>query len=411
MRSDRNCAGRVLIIVENQPAGLDIRVSKQIVSLVEGGYAVRVITKRHPSNDAYQSVSAVRMFEYPSPAEPTGLLGYVREYGYSFLMAAVASMRILARERIDIVQFCQPPDVYFLLAPVFRLAGARVVVDQRDLLPELYAARYGHVSGGLRRVFGVFEKLSQRSADHVLCVNDYLRQRALTASGRPAGSVSIVRNGPRLAEVAGSMGDIRLKRGRQHLCCWVGVIGRQDRVDLLIRSIHQLVHGLERTDCQFAVIGDGECLAEAQSLAQELRVDDWVNFPGFLPTEQVFRYLATADLGVDASLQCEVSPVKATEYMAFGLPFVAFDLPETRVIGDGAAAFARPGDVPDHARNIDALLADPERRKILGSVGRARVCEELAWEHQAVRYLAALHGLIGTADSDIGFSRDRRHPR
>src|SRR5262249_16110167 len=143
LRRERNCAGRVLIVVENRPAGMDNRVSKQIGSLVQRGYAVRVITQRHPSNDPYRAVGAVRLFEYPAPVEPRGPLGYLGEYGYSFLMAAALSLRVLAAERIDIVQFCQPPDVYFLLAPLFRWSGARVVVDQRDLLPELYLARYG----------------------------------------------------------------------------------------------------------------------------------------------------------------------------------------------------------------------------------------------------------------------------
>ena len=104
--------------------------------------------------------------------------------------------------------------------------------------------------------------------------------------------------------------------------------------------------------------------------------------------------LATADLGLDASLQAEVSPVKAMEYMAFGLAFVAFDLPETRIIGEGAAAFANPGDIVGHARNIDALLADPQRRKTLGSDGRRRVHEELAWERQGVEYVESLNGLL-----------------
>jgi glycosyltransferase involved in cell wall biosynthesis len=387
-------AGRVLIIVENRPAGQDNRVSKQIGSLIQSGYAVRVITQRHPSNLAYRDIAAVRLLEYPPPAEPSGLPGYMLEYGYSFVMAAALSLRALAAEPIDVVQFCQPPDLYFMLAPVFRRAGARVVVDQRDLLPELYAARYGQVNSGLLQILNLFEKLSQRSAEHVLCVNGYLRDRVLAGSGLPAGSVSVVRNGPVLARVAESTPDEALKRGRQHLCCWVGEIGRQDRVDLLIRSIHQIVRGLGRTDCLFAVIGDGECLAETKALAHELDIDDWVHFPGFLSSKQVFQYLATADLGLDASLQFEVSPVKAMEYMAFGLPFVAFDLPETRAIGEGTAVLAKPGDVADHARNIDALLADPERREALGMAGQVRVQTELSWEQQAVTYLKALDGLL-----------------
>jgi glycosyltransferase involved in cell wall biosynthesis len=383
----------VLIIVENRPAGLDNRVRKQIDSLVRSGYAVRAITQRHPGNGIYRAVPAVRLHEYRPPREPASLPGYLVEYGYSFLMAASLSAKILARERIDVVQFCQPPDVYFLLAWLFRLAGARVVVDQRDLLAELYAARYGQVRRGLLRGLHKLEKFSQRSADRILCVNEYLRRRALAASRLPPGRVSVVRNGPVLSQVAASTRDEALKRGRRYLCCWVGEIGRQDRVDLLIRSVFHVVRRLCRSDCQFVVIGDGECLGQAKSLAGELGIDDWVYFPGFLTMDQVFQYLATADLGVDASLQSEVSPVKAMEYMAFGLPFVAFDLPETRAISEGAADFAEPGDIEGHAKLIDALLEDPGRRRLLGQAGSARVRGELAWDHQAVTYIGVMEEL------------------
>jgi len=393
----RKCAGKVLIIVENQPAGLDHRVAKQIGSLAESGYAVLVVTQRHPANRARLAAPAVRLLEYPPPADPTGLFGYVAEYAYSFLMATILSARALLSERIDVVQFCQPPDVYFLLAPVFRWAGVRVLIDQRDLLAEMYTARYEHASRALLWVFRFFERHSQRSAEHILCVNGCLRDRALAASGLPAGRVSVIGNGPVLSRVAQAGSDDCLKRGRAYLCCWVGEIGRQDRVDLVIRSIHEVVRGLGRSDCQFVVIGDGECLEQAKCLARELDIRDWVDFPGFLPPDQVFRYLATADLGLDASLQSEVSPVKALEYMAFGLPLVSFDLPETRTICEGAAAYAPPGDVQAHARAIDALLRSPRCRQELGRAGRARVDTELAWDHQASGYLAVIEQLCGAS--------------
>jgi hypothetical protein len=81
------------------------------------------------------------------------------------------------------------------------------------------------------------------------------------------------------------------------------------------------------------------------------------------------------------------------EYMAFGVPVVAFDLPETRNLTDGAAAYAEAGDVCGHARAIDALLNDAERRRKLGQVGQARVRDELAWDHQVVTYLEMIERL------------------
>jgi glycosyltransferase involved in cell wall biosynthesis len=63
---------------------------------------------------------------------------------------------------------------------------------------------------------------------------------------------------------------------------------------------------------------------------------------GWLPEEQVFGDMASSDVGLDTSLQAEVSPVKAMEYMASGLPLVSFDLPETRSIAEDAAVLVAP---------------------------------------------------------------------
>jgi glycosyltransferase involved in cell wall biosynthesis len=198
-----------------------------------------------------------------------------------------------------------------------------------------------------------------------------------------------------LAQVSRATSDESLKRGHKYLCCWVGEMGLQDRVDLLLRSIDHLVHGLGRDDCEFAIIGSGEYLPTARALVRELDLGQWVEFTGelFPYPDDVFRYLATADLGLDASLQIDVSPVKAMEYMAFGVPLVAFDLPETRVLTEGAAVFAEAGDVRGHACAINALLDDVERRRELGQAGRARVWDEVAWDHQAVTYLEMIDRL------------------
>jgi glycosyltransferase involved in cell wall biosynthesis len=280
--------------------------------------------------------------------------------------------------------------MYFPLGWLFRTIGARVVIDQRDLLSELYTARYGAGRVRFHAILRWLERRSHSGADRIITVNEYLRKRALAASGLNADRVSVIRNGPVLDRVTQARADSSLRRGRRYLCCWVGVIGRQDRLDLLLRSVHHVVHDIGLHDCEFAIIGDGECLAEAKVLAGELGLDDWVHFTGWLPEGDVFRYLATADLGLDASLQPEVSPVKAMEYMAFGVPFVSFDLPETRDISEGAAVYAEAGDVEAHGRAIGHLLADVTQRETLGAAGTAKVRDELAWENQARSYVRVI---------------------
>jgi len=212
-------------------------------------------------------------------------------------------------------------------------------------------------------------------------------------AGAAPGQVTIVGNGPVLSRVRAAAADPALRGRHKFLCCWIGVMGRQDHVDLLLRAVVHLVHDLGRTDCGFAVLGDGECLEESRAQSARLGLQSWVDFAGWLPEAEVFTYLASADLGLDTSLQSEISPVKVLEYMAFGLPFVAFDVAETRVMGRGASALVPPGDVEGYARQVVALLDDAARRSELGELGRERVRANLAWEQQSAAYLDVMRRL------------------
>jgi glycosyltransferase involved in cell wall biosynthesis len=388
----RQCAGHVLTVVENIPMGIDHRVRKQVDALLAGGYRVSVVTRRDPANARYRDLPGVTVLEYPAPREPRGKPGYLAEYGLSFGWAAVLSLAARQHGRVDVVQFCQPPDIYFPLAWALRGLGAKVVMDQRDLMPELFAARYDHASPTMMSLLRWLERRTQRAAHHTLATNETFRRR-LIGSGATPGQVTIVGNGPVLSRVEATAADPALRGQHKFLCCWVGMMGRQDRLDLLLRGIAHIVHDLGRTDCGFAVLGDGECLKEAQAQSARLGLESWVDFRGRVPEATVFRYLASADLGLDTSLQGEISPVKALEYMAFGLPFVAFDVAETRAMGQGASALVPPADIDAYARQVVALLDDAVLRAGMGEVGRERVRADLAWERQSAAYLDVMRTL------------------
>ncbi len=385
-------AGHVLMVVENIPVGIDHRARKQVDALLASGYRVSVITRRDPGNVRYRGMPGMTMLEYRSPREPRGKAGYVVEYGASLAWATVLSLVARLRRRVDVVQFCQPPDIYFPLAWVLRGLGAKVVVDQRDLMPELFAARYDGEDVTIMSMLRWLERRTQRAVDHTLCTNETFRRR-LIAAGAAHGRVTIVGNGPVLDRVQAAAADPALRAQCKFLCCWIGEMGRQDRLDLLLRGMAHIVHDLGRTDCGFAVIGDGECMAQVRELSAQLDLEPWVDLPGWLPEEKVFSYLASADLGLDTSLQAEISPVKILEYMAFGVPFVAFDVAETRAMGCGASALVPPADVENFAQQVVALLDNAARRSEMGEVGRERVRAELAWERQSAAYLGVIRRL------------------
>src|SRR5262249_30340885 len=172
-----------------------------------------------------------------------------------------------------------------------------------------------------------------------------------------------------------------LKRGREHLLAYVGVIAPQDGVDHALRALAIL---RERRDDWHAIfLGSGDALPGLERLAGELGLDDHLEFAGWADDALVGEVLATADVGLApdprSPLNDASTMVKVAEYMSMAVPVVAFDLPESAFTAEGAALFAPGNDETAFADRLEELLGDPDLRAGLGAAGRARIAGPLSW--------------------------------
>jgi glycosyltransferase involved in cell wall biosynthesis len=397
---------RVLVIVQNLPVPLDRRVWLESEALVAAGYGVSVICPAGPGDAAYEELAGVHIHRYRPPRVARGVAGFVWEFAYCWLRTAVLSLRVLRREGFDVVQACNPPDTYWLLARFYRLLGKRFVFDHHDLCPEVYDARFAGARPLLRRMLVALERASVRSADHLVSTNESYRRVATTRAGIPLEHTTVVRSGPSTDRLYPQTPEPALKAGRRHLCVYLGVMGPQDGVDIVVRAADEMVHGMGRTDCHFALLGFGDCLADLRALATELDLDGSVTFTGRADDETIRRWLSTADVGLSPDPRTAFNDLstmnKTLEYMAFGLPVVAFDLAETRVSAGDAALYVQEDGPRAFAEAICALLDDPDRRRRMGDVGAGRIRDELSWDHQAAAYVAVYDRLLGRAPAAAG---------
>lgn len=395
---DRKPPG-VLIIVQNLPVPFDRRVWLECQSLTAAGYQVSVVCPQGPGDPDEEVIDGVTLYKYPPPRTGLGAAAFVREYVYSFLATARLTARAWRRHRFEVLQACNPPDIFWPLALALRPLGVRFVFDHHDLCPELYESKFGTRRSLLYRGIRALEWCTFRTADHVCSTNDSYRSIALQRGAKRPESVTVVRTGPDPDRLQAGETDPAQRRGRGHLAVYLGVMGSQDGVDLAVRAVDHVVHQLGRTDVSFTFIGSGESFDELVALSKELGVDDYLEFPGRLPDDAVARLLSTADVGLCPDPKNPLNDVstmnKTMEYMAFGLPVVSFDLRETRVSAAGAAVYAEPNEVVDFARLLVDLLDDEERRKAMGALGRQRVVESLAWSHQQEKYVRAYDTLTG----------------
>jgi glycosyltransferase involved in cell wall biosynthesis len=395
---------RVLIIVQNLPVPFDRRVWLECQALIGDGYQVTVVCPKGDGDPPYQVIDTVELYKYRPYAPGGSKIGFITEYAYSFLATAWKTLKARRSGRFAVMQACNPPDIFWPIGLVLRaLDRTRFVFDHHDLCPELYESRFPDGPKLPYRMLRALERRTHRTADHVISTNDSYREVAITRSGKQATDVTIVRTGPDPQRLRRGEPHPELRRGRRFLAAYIGVMGPQDGVDIVVRAADVVVHQLGRDDIAFTLIGKGDCFDDLVALRDELGLAGHVEFTGRAPDEFVGRILSTADVGLSPDPKNPLNDLstmnKTMEYMAFELPVVAFDLRETRVSAGDAGVYVEPNDVHKYATAIVALMDDEPRRAMLGKLGRARVEQELAWDHQARAYLGVYRRMTGNGSA------------
>ncbi len=389
---------RVLIVLENLPVPFDRRVWQEATTLRQAGYEVCIIC---PMGRGYEkrveTVDGIHIYRHPLPLEGSGALGYVLEYGSALFWQTVLAWRVFFTRGFDTIHACNPPDTIFLVGWMFKPLGKRFLFDHHDINPELYEAKFGR-RGVFHRLLLWLERMTFWTADVSIATNESYRRIAIERGRMNPDKVYVVRSGPDLRRLKIQPPDERLKCGRRFLVGYVGVMGKQEGIDLLLRAVQHIVHVIKREDVHFGLVGGGTELDAMRAYARELGVESYVTFTGRVPDAKLLAMLNTADVCVNPDIANEMNDKstmnKVMEYMALGKPIVQFDLAEGRYSAQDASAYAAKNDPVDMARKIVELLDDPQRRQRMSEYGRCRVETALAWEYEVPKLLCAYDRLF-----------------
>ncbi len=403
---------RVLIIVENLTVPLDRRVWQEARALRDAGVTVSVIC---PTGGAYQSayecLEGIHIFRHPMPIEADGPIGYAIEYSAALFFEFVLSVRVAMKVGFDTIQACNPPDLIFIVAAFWKyLFGKRFVFDHHDINPELFEAKFSR-RGWLHRALVAAERMTFRVADVSIATNEAFRDIAIGRGQMDPRDVFIVRSIPDLARFKRVAPDKSIAAGRPFVAGYVGIMGAQDGVDLLLEAMAEIVHVQGRSDIQAVIVGNGTELEALRKRAAELRVADYVTFTGFLTGERLLAALSRFDIGVipdpKNSYNDKISMNKLFEYMTLGIPFVQFDLVQGRAIAGDAALYASDNCPASLARAIVQLREDVTLRAALAQVGQQRAATLLDWEREARTLLDAYERAQTKGSAQPGLTAQR----
>ncbi|MFZ5749589.1 MAG: glycosyltransferase family 4 protein [Pseudomonadota bacterium] len=387
-------ARRVLIVVENLPVPLDRRVWLEATTLTAHGYEVSVIcpTGRGWDKD-HEVIDGIHIYRYPEPPEAhSGAIAYAKEYLWSLWHWFRLARKVRRERGFDVIHGCNPPDLIFLLGWRYRPFGVRYLFDHHDVCPELFEAKFDR-KGLLYTVMRIWERITFATASVSIATNESFRRIAIERGGMPAEDVFVVRSAPKIEKFEIRPADPAMRHGAATVMGYVGVIGQQEGMDLLVEAADHLIRTLGRTDVHFVIVGFGPELPTVEADVAARGLSDWFTFTGPLYGDDLLRALNSCDIGVSPDPKNAMNDIstmnKVMEYMTLEKPVVQFDLKEGRASAGEASVYARANDPRDFAERIAELIDDPARRAEMGRIGRARVLERLSWAHSVPHLLAA----------------------
>jgi len=287
----------VLIVVENLPLPFDRRVWQEARTLKAAGAHVSIICPTGNGHEKrFETIDGVDIYRHPLPLEAKGAIGFLAEYGAALFWETVLAWKIFFGRKIDVIQGCNPPDLIFLVAAPFKLLGVKYIFDHHDINPELYEAKF-EKRGFFWQLMRLFEKLTFSFADVSIATNHSYRKIAIERGGMPSERVHVVRSGPDLSRLKLVPPVSSWKNGRDHMAGYVGVMGEQEGIDLLINAVEHIVRDQKREDIQFVLVGGGPALEDLKALTAEKGLADFITFTGRAPDQELFEVLSTMALG------------------------------------------------------------------------------------------------------------------
>jgi glycosyltransferase involved in cell wall biosynthesis len=213
-------------------------------------------------------------------------------------------------------------------------------------------------------------------ADHVFVQSDRMK-RNVCAHGLDPMKASSILTGFDLTGITPVSRAPRPAEGRPTTVAYLGTLNAERHLEVLVDMLALLrKRGM---DARLLLVGDCENPRDRRLLEQRAAERDVVphmEITGFLPQAQALRRVGEADVCISPIYRSPVldvgSPTKMIEYMALGMPVVANDHPEQRlVLREARAGVCVPWAARHFARAVRWLMSrSPEERAQMGARGR-----------------------------------------
>jgi glycosyltransferase involved in cell wall biosynthesis len=186
------------------------------------------------------------------------------------------------------------------------------------------------------------------------------------------------------AVIAHRRASLGIPPGRR-VVVYLGLLADYQGTDALLQAATHVLQ--QRGDVHFLIMGF-PAVDHYRRVAQRLGLERHTTLPGKIPYHEAQSFLAVGELAVAPKLSATEASGKILNYMAMGLPTVAFDTPVSREYLGQEGIYADPGDARSLARALlDGLarLPDPDLSHRL----RKMALQYYSWDLTAQKLIRA----------------------
>lgn len=376
--------------------GNHVRIWEEARALQRRGH--RIVLATYHNGDDMPGLDIRRSWDVPWIRR--AVVGSSRHKLYLDVGLAWRGLRVAAGERPDIIH-AHTHEAAAIGVALKRIFGRPLILDyQGSMTSEMLDHGFVRKSSPLYVPLARLERFINRQADAVTtsthnAARQLLRDRSVDPARLHAipDGVDTERFRPfdGSPQWAAQRQELRAQLGipaGRKVVAYIGLLAPYQGTNVLIEAAALIAR--RRPDVHFLIMGHPDPHSY-RAFAASLGVEGQVTLPGRIIYRDLHSYLALGDVAVAPKMSLTEGNGKIANYLAMGLPVVAFETPVSREILGDIGIYAKLGSAEDLAAKLELALDDPALARRLGAAGRARALADFSWD-QAIRRLESIYG-------------------
>lgn len=303
---------------------------------------------------------------------------------YLDLILIITSFYVAIREQPDIVHAHLHEGLAIGWLIKLFLRKPLIADLQGKLSEEMASHNYINKETLFFKAVKFLENFLETIPDQVVVSNR--KTKELLSEGSPSPSITLLSDGITIEGSSNSEIENQVeyfKReydipSEQLTFVYLGLLNKYQGIDLLLNAIDCMNSNI-RSKSHFVIMGYPN-VSKYTERTKELEISKHLTFTGRVDYEKAGNYLAVGDFAITPKIDTSEGNGKIFNYMAAGLPVIAFETTVNKDILGGLGIYVKNQTKESLSKKIEKVTMNPSSFRNRGKKGKEVVKEQYSWD-------------------------------